>query len=267
MIIHGNPELLKDKLLFVVDMDGTFYLDNNLFDGSLEFIEKICSTHKEFLFFTNNSSKPLDFYIRKLQNMGCFISTKEIMNSTMVTIGYIKSKYQNPSVYVVGTEAVLDEIKKSGINIVEEDNPDIVLITFDTELTYEKLSKACHFVRGGSIFLATHQDYNCPVINGFIPDCGAICSLITASTGVIPKYIGKPHIETMEAIISYKGIDKDKIAVIGDRLYTDIALGTNHGVTSILVMTGETTLDLLNASKNKPDIVAERLSDITTFLI
>lgn len=266
MIIHGNPELINDKLLFVLDMDGTFYLDNNLFDGSLEFIEKIRSVHRDFLFFTNNSSKTLNFYIRKLRKMGCCISSKEIMNSTMVTIGYIKSKYQNSSVYVVGTEEVLAEMKKGGINIVE-DKPDIVLITFDIELTYEKLSKACHFVRGGSIFMATHEDYNCPTIDGFIPDCGAICSLITASTGVIPKYIGKPHIETMEAIISYKGVEKDKIVVIGDRLYTDIALGTNHGVTSILVMTGETTLDLLNASKNKPDIVTDRLSDITTFII
>lgn len=138
-------------------------------------------------------------------------------------------------------------------------DPDVVVVSFDTSLTYEKIERACTFIREGAHFIATHPDLNCPTEDGFIPDCGAMCAMVTASTGVEPRYLGKPFKETVDMIKLITGRGNDEIAFVGDRLYTDIAIGVNNGITSILVLTGETSLADVERSPIKPDFIFDSL--------
>lgn len=257
--------ILKRKRLFVLDMDGTFYLGGRLFDGSLDFIELLKELGKDFLFFTNNASKSPEYYMDKLARMGCPIRRNNITTAGEVTIRYLIENRPQQKVFLVGTSILEDSFKAAGINLVQ-DHPDIVVVSFDTTLTYEKISKACRFIRTGAEFIATHMDLNCPTEDGFIPDCGSICAMITASTGIKPRYFGKPFGETIDMIISMTGYAKEDMAIIGDRLYTDIATGYKNGVTSILVLSGETVLDDLASSEIKPDFVFNSIAEIAKAL-
>jgi HAD superfamily hydrolase (TIGR01450 family) len=169
-------------------------------------------------------------------------------------------------VYLVGTKDLETNFKNRGINLISgnEKTADIVVTSFDTTLTYEKLNNACRFVRNGAEYFSTHPDYNCPTEDGFIPDSGAISAFVTASTGKVPTYFGKPYKETIDMISKVTGFSTDEMCVFGDRLYTDIALGKKNGVTSILVLTGETTLsDVENAeAESKPDFVFPSLLEV-----
>lgn len=254
-----NLEVLRSKKLFVLDMDGTFYLGNKLIEGSLGFLEKLEETGREFLFFTNNSSRIASFYKKKLAGMGCFVEEDRIVTSGDVTIKYLKENYPGAGVYLVGTDLLEESFRKGGINLTEE-RPDIVVLSFDTSLTYEKISKACTFIRNGAIFLATHLDLNCPTEDGFIPDCGAMCALVEASTGKKPKYLGKPFRETVDMIKLITGRKDEELAFVGDRLYTDIATGVKNGITGILVLTGETVRKDVETSEVKPDFIFESLA-------
>jgi len=253
-----NLEVLKQKQLFVLDMDGTFYLGNRLIEGSLDFLDKLNKTDREFLFFTNNSSRTSAFYQKKLAGMGCYVEEEKIVTSGDVTIKYLNEKYPDSGVFLVGTVLLKESFVKGGVRLVEE-NPDVVVMSFDTTLTYEKISRACTFIRNGAQFLATHMDFNCPTEEGFIPDCGAMCAMIEASTGVKPKYLGKPFIETVDMIKLITGRENDEIAFVGDRLYTDIATAVNNGITGILVLSGETSPEDLKRSAVKPDFVFDSL--------
>lgn len=256
---------LKKKKLFVLDMDGTFYLGNKLIDGSLDFIRKVEATGKQYLFFTNNSSKTSEFYIKKLAGMGLDIRKDQIITSGDVTINYLKKYYNGKKIYLMATDIVEKHFYDSGINLCKE-NADAVVIAFDTSLTYEKLTLACTLIRNGSDFIATHPDFNCPTEDGFIPDCGAMCAFITASTGKKPKYLGKPYKETVECILDHTGLTLDDIVFVGDRLYTDIATAYNHGATGLLVLSGETKLKDLENSDVKPDLIFDSLKEVAEAL-
>lgn len=257
--------ILKCKKLFVLDMDGTFYLGNILIEGALDFIERLKHKGIEFVFFTNNASKTPKYYENKLLNMGCQVNDKKIITAGDVTIEYLTEKYPQKKVYLVGTPLLEDSFKDAGIHLVQE-NPDVVVVSFDLTLTYEKISKACTFIRNGAIFIATHMDKNCPTEYGFIPDCGSICAMVTTSTGINPKYLGKPFKETVDMIENITGYKKEDMVIVGDRLYTDIATGTNNGVTSILVLTGETKLKDIEDSDIRPDFIFQSLYHISDIL-
>lgn len=257
--------ILKEIKLFVLDMDGTFYLGESLIDGSLEFIEKLKKTGRKFLFFTNNSSKAPVFYRSKLSRLGCEIDEKDVVTSGDVTINYLKENRPSANIYLVGTKLLRESFMKAGLTLVDH-NPDIVVVGFDTTLDYEKVSKACRYIRNGAEFIATHPDFNCPVEDGFIPDCGAICAMITASTGVKPRYMGKPFKETIDTILELTGLDKTEIAFVGDRMYTDIAIGANNRVTSVLVLSGETKVKDIELSDIKPDFVFPSLAHLKNVL-
>lgn len=256
-----NEKSLKDIKLFVLDMDGTFYLGNRIFDFSLEFLEKVKEAGKEFIFFTNNSSKaPMD-YIEKLSRMNCSIQRKDIMTSGDVTIEYIKTECPEASVYLMGTQELEKSFREAGIHLSDQ-APELVVVGFDTSLTYEKLEKVCTFIRNGSRFIATHLDINCPTEEGFIPDCGAICAAIRLSTGVEPEFMGKPYDKTVDMIIKRTGYERKEIAFVGDRLYTDVATGVNNNCTGILVLTGETKFADVETSVVKPDFIFKSLKEI-----
>ena len=208
-------EILKKTKLFVLDMDGTFYLGEHVLDGALDFISSVKKAGKDFIFFTNNSSKSPELYIEKLAKMGCIISREKIMTSADVTITYLKKYHKNAKIYLVGTDSLIKMFEAEKI-CLDDKKPDIVVVGFDTTLTYIKLEKACSFIRNGAIFYATHPDINCPVENGFIPDVGSFCAAISLSTGVTPKIFGKPHVETLESILDNYKSKKEEIAFVGD---------------------------------------------------
>lgn len=260
-----KKELLKDVELFVLDMDGTFYLGEQILDGALDFLDAVKESGKKYMFFTNNSSKSPDNYIKKLAKMNCLIDRSQIMTSSDVTIQYLKEYYAGKKVYLVGTPALEENFIENGI-LLTKDMPDIVVVGFDTTLTYEKLERACTYIRNGAVFLATHLDINCPTEDGFIPDCGAMCEAIKLSTGKAPKYLGKPFPETVEMVLRRTGVEKEKIAFVGDRIYTDVATGVKNGAVGILVLTGETKLEAVETSEVKPDGIYESLGEMGALL-
>ena len=260
-----KKEDINKLKLFVLDMDGTFYIHNQIIDGSLDFVDKLRATGKRYLFYTNNTSKSSDEYIMKLANMKCHIDKNEILTSGDVTIDYLKTYHSSSKIYLVGTKELEESFKREDICLVE-DNPDIVIVGYDTSLTYQKLERACYFINNGARFIGTHMDIKYPVDGGYIPDCGSICATITYATGKSPKYMGKPSRETVDMIIRRTGCKKDEIAFIGDRLYTDIATGVNNGCKGVLVLSGETKLEDVNNSNIKPDFIFESLKEISRYL-
>lgn len=260
-----KKEAFKDVRLFALDMDGTVYLGNGLIEGALDFIHQVEDTGRKFIFFTNNSSRVPSFYKEKLAKMGCFVKEDQIITSGDVTIEYIKTFYPEKSVYLMGTPLLEESFIKGGICMVQ-DNPEVVVASFDTTLTYEKLDKMCTFIAKGATFLSTHLDLVCPTADGFMPDCGSMCALITKSTGVEPKYLGKPFPETMDMVLAITGFKREEIAFVGDRLYTDVATGVKNGGKGFLVLTGEATMDDVAVSDVVPDCIFDSLQEMAKYL-
>lgn len=258
-------ELLEQTELFVLDMDGTFYLDNDILDGSLGFLEQVERLRKRFVFFTNNSSKSPKTYMDKLAKMNCFIERNQIITSGDVMIQYLKEYYPGKTVYLVGTPDLEANFEENGI-LLTKDMPDVVVIGFDLTLTYEKLERACTYIRNGAVFLATHLDINCPTKDGFIPDCGAMCAAIALSTGKQPKYVGKPFKETVDMVLSMTGAKREKVTFVGDRLYTDVKTGVDNGARGILVLSGETKLEDVASSDTVPDAIFTGLNEMGEML-
>lgn len=258
-----SVERLKSAKLFVCDMDGTVYLGEKPIEGAVEFVRFIKSTNKEFLFFTNNASRPKERYLEKLARLG--FEQCRLMTSGDVTANYLNTYYKGKSVYLLGTEALRRSMAEAGINLVESAEAEVMVSSFDTELTYHKLVVACDALRNGAVFLSTHPDYNCPTENGFIPDSGAIAALLTASTGRVPKYLGKPYKETADAISAVTGVAPEDCVSIGDRLYTDIAMAKNAGMLSVLVLSGETKKEDITET-NAPDLTVNSVVEIEKLL-
>ena len=263
-----NPDIsvLNEKKLYIFDMDGTIYLGNQVFPFAIRFIKNLRKNGKKVLFFTNNASHSPDFYLNKLTRLGFEPTADEIMTSGDVTIEFLRRHRAGKTVYLVGTDELVNNFREKGINLLtgDEETADIVITSFDTTLTYKKLDDACRLVRGGAEYLSTHPDYNCPTETGFIPDSGAIAAFVTASTGKTPTYFGKPYKETIDMICEATGLDRSEMCIFGDRLYTDIAIGKRHGVTAVLVLSGETQPADVDAAeeKDKPDFVFDSLDNV-----
>ena len=257
---------LKDTKCFLLDMDGTFYLGGQLIEGSLEFIDRVLATGRDFMFLTNNSSHNANFYVQKLAKMGLEIDRSRVMTSGEATCEKLKELYPGKRAFVLGNEFLREEFNEAGIEVDDRD-PEIVVIGFDTTLDYDRMWAVCDFVRAGLPYIATHPDFNCPTETGFMPDIGAIMAFIEASTGRRPDLIvGKPHTGIVEAVLRRTGLKTGELAMVGDRLYTDIETGVRSGMLSILVMSGETTEEMLAASATKPDLKFGRLSDMIPLL-
>lgn len=260
-------DILLSKRLFIFDMDGTIYLGSRPFDFAVNFINNLRHSGYDVMFFTNNASRSSTFYYTKLASLGYAPHPSEIMTAGDVTAEFLLRHRRGKSVYLVGTSELRRDWRGRGIRLVSDEDAsegataDIVVSSFDLELTYQKLSDAARMIRGGAEYLSTHPDFNCPIDGGFIPDSGAIAALLTASTGAKPRYFGKPYGETVDMIREVTGYSSRDICIFGDRLYTDIALGKQNGITSILVLTGETTKADLEktAPADYPDIVLQSL--------
>ena len=263
-------EVLQNKTLYIFDMDGTIYLGGKVFPFAVDFIRRLRAASKRVLFFTNNASHSGDFYLEKLTRLGFEPTPDEIMSSADVTIAFLKLHRPGKSIYLMGTPQLESMFRKAGIELLPNDaeKADVVVTSFDTTLTYEKLDAACRLIRGGAEYLCTHPDFNCPTETGFIPDSGAIAAAVTASTGVAPRYFGKPYEDTVSMICEVTGCSKEEMCIFGDRLYTDISLGRFHGVTDILVLTGETQQADVDAATpvQRPDMTFASLAEVDALM-
>ena len=206
--MEQNKALLERIRLFVLDLDGTIYLGDRLLPGAAEFITTAKEKGRQVLFFTNNTSRSLMEYVERLSRMGIPVTREDILTAGDVTIHYLQTHCAGQSVYLLGVPALRQSFAEAGIPLTEE-QPDLVVVGFDKTLTYERLEKACIYLRRGAHFLATHPDINCPTEAEPIPDCGAICQAITTSTGFMPRSLGKPAAETVELVEAVSGLPRE----------------------------------------------------------
>ncbi len=261
---------MRDRLsnirCFLLDMDGTFYLGNQLIEGSLDFLQALKRTGRHCLFLTNNSSKSASFYKQKLERMGVPEEFRNVLTSGQAAARYVTNRFPGKKAFLLANAIETEEMKALGVQI-DQEHPDYVLIAFDTELDYQKMTMLCDHVRAGLPYIATHPDFNCPTETGFIPDIGATIAYVKASTGREPDVIiGKPNSGIVEETLRVTGLKKEEMAMVGDRLYTDIATGVNFGMLSILVMSGETTAQMAAESPIKPELTFGKLADMIEYL-
>ena len=257
---------LKNVKCFLLDMDGTFYLGNNLIEGSLDFLAALKRTGRTARFLTNNSSKSASVYAEKLKKMNVPEEYRDVISSGHAAARYCLKNFPGKKGYLLGTPQLREELLCMGLEFVEDD-PDYVLVAFDTTLDYAKMTKVCDFVREGRPYVATHPDYNCPTETGYIPDMGAIMAFIKASAGRDADIIiGKPYAGIVEEALYRTGYTKEEMAMCGDRLYTDVATGVNFGMLGILVLSGEATMDDVAVSDVQPHMIFGKLADMIPYL-
>lgn len=254
---------LTDKRLFLLDMDGTIYLDNDLFDGTLDFLRRVKEIGGRYLFLTNNSSKGKDAYVKKLANIGIESTEDDFLTSTNATILYINANFPGEKFYVMGTESFINELCASGITVTTEVEDDVfgLIISNDQELSFKKLEDACILLLRDIKYIATNPDWVCPTAYGYVPDCGSFAEMLKRATGKEPLFIGKPKPEMILTAMERFGYTKEETVMFGDRLYTDIASGYNAGVDTVFVLTGEGTMKDVEASEIKPTYIMQNIRE------
>lgn len=256
---------LKHIENFLFDMDGTLYLGNRLFEGVPQLFDTLYKKNKNFLLLTNNSSKDKSLYQKKWQGYGIDMPLSKIVTSGEATFQYLKTATPVKSVFILGTDSLIKEALENGF-LIDENNPDAVVLGYDTTLRYENLVKACLLLQKNKLYFATHPDINCPSEAGPLPDCGAMIEMIYASTGKRPKILGKPNKEMVDvALLRVQG-KSSNTAIVGDRLYTDIEMGYRANLTTILVLTGEAKREDLKKENRLPDFVMENINGITELI-
>ncbi len=258
--------ILKRINCFALDMDGTVYLGERWIEGAVDFLKAVEQAGKKYVFLTNNSSKNPEAYIEKLVRMGLKIGAEQIVTSGMATIDYLQKNFPGKKVFLLGNELLKEEFSQAGI-LLDEKAPEVVAVGFDTSLTYEKMCRVCDLVREGLPYISTHPDFNCPTETGFIPDAGAIHAFIHASAFRYPDVvIGKPNGLIMDFLAQRAGTRKEETAMVGDRLYTDVAAGVNNGYTGILVLSGEAGLEDVKSSEVIPHLIFSSVKEMIPFL-
>ena len=255
---------LFEKKFFLLDMDGTIYLDNDLFDGTLDFLAKVKEKGGRYLFVTNNSSKGVDAYVEKLKRIGIESVADDFLTSTDATILYLNSNYPGKKFYSMGTRSFTEQLKNSGVNVTTELADDIfgLVISNDTELTFKKLEDASKLLIRGVEYIATNPDWVCPTAYGSVPDCGSFAEMLQHVNGRTPTFIGKPKPEMLLLAMEKFGYSPEESVMIGDRLYTDIASGYNAGIDTIFVLSGEGTMKDVSESEIKPTYIIENIREV-----
>ena len=255
---------LSKKKFFLLDMDGTIYLDNDLFDGTIDFLEKVKKNGGRYLFVTNNSSKGADAYVKKLESIGIQSDVNDFLTSTDATILYLNNKFPGRKFYVMGTKSFISQLTESGINVTTELSEDIfcLVISNDTELTFKKLDDACILLGRGVEYIATNPDWVCPTWYGYVPDCGSFAEMLKRATGRTPTFIGKPQPEMLLEAMAKFGYPKEDTVMVGDRVYTDIASGYNAGVDTVFVLSGEGTLSDAENSDTPPTYIMKNIKEL-----
>lgn len=256
---------IRNFKLFLFDMDGTLYLGNRLYDFTLELLDTLKKTGRKYLFMTNNSSKSVDDYVKKLGKLGIEATREDFMTSSQATAFYLHKHHEGQKLYVCGTESLKEELRMEGFTVTTNvDETECIVMGFDTELTFQKLHDVSFMLltRPELPYIATNPDYVCPTEFGSVPDCGSVCDMIYNATKKRPIVIGKPSPLMPQLAMEKFGISKEEACVVGDRIYTDVKSGLNAGITGILVLSGETTREILAESPDKPHLVLEDASEI-----
>ncbi len=259
---------ISEKKLFLLDMDGTIYLDENLFDGTIDFLNKVREKGGKYLFVTNNSSKSVDAYVEKLDRIGIRSNENDFLTSTDAAIIYLNKNHSNKKFYSFGTRSFTDQLKESGINVTTERSDDIygIIMGNDTELSFKKLEDACILLKNDIKYIATNPDWVCPTSYGYVPDCGSVAEMLFKATGKRPLFIGKPQPDMLLLGMQKYGFTADETLMVGDRVYTDIASGYNAGVDTVFVLSGEGTMHDVEISDIKPTYIMKNIKELLNFL-
>lgn len=258
-------QLLRSMKLFLFDMDGTLYLGDRLYSFTTELLQTIRQKGGKYLFMTNNSSKSVEDYIKKLQKLGIESTREDFITSSQATAYYLHKYHEGQKLYVCGTESLKAELRMEGFTVTENiGEVECIVMGFDTELTFQKLHDVSYLLltKPNLPYIATNPDLVCPTEFGSVPDCGSVCIMIENATGKKPVVIGKPSPLMPQLAMERLGISKEQTCVVGDRIYTDVKSGLNAGITGILVMSGETTPQILAESPDKPHLVLEDAGQI-----
>lgn len=269
--INEQAAGIKDIECFVLDMDGTINLGYTLIPGAMDFINLLQGKGIPFYFFTNNSSKAPADYVKKLEKLGFSgMTRKNIMTSGDVMLHFLKTHCEGvPEIYLAGTPELEVQFKEAGIKLLGPDckTADFAVLGFDTTFNFEKADTLCRLVASGVPFVATNIDRVCPLEGGaFMPDCGSMACMIEHATGVAPRFVGKPFSETVEFIAAKTGIPRNKTAMVGDRLYTDVKTAVNGGMVGIAVLSGEITYEDVLGGDVVPDYLFDSVYDIYKLL-
>jgi len=263
-----DKNIISDIELFLFDMDGTLYLGNNLFSFTKELLSKIKAQGKRYMFMTNNSSKSVNDYIIKLNKLGIEAVYDDFITSSQATVYYLKNNMPDKKLYVCGTKSLKDELLSEGFFLTEDvSETECIVMGNDTELTFKKLYDISYMLCTRELpYIATNLDYVCPTEFGSVPDCGSFCDMIFNATGKRPLLIGKPEALMPKLAMETANVSNKKTAVIGDRIYTDIKSGINADTISILVMSGETTYEILENSSDKPTLVLKDCGEMLDYI-
>ena len=259
-----QADVLKEKTLYLLDMDGTIYNENQIFEGTLDFLKAIEEQGGHYIFITNNSSKSVEDYVEKVRAMGICAGYEHFYTSSQATAMYLQENYPGQVVYCMGTDSLVQELRKSGIEVVTEvdDRASVVLIGFDTENTSEKIRNTCIMLGKDVAYLATNPDLVCPVSFGYIPDCGSMSIMLKNATGKEPFFIGKPEPIMVNCVLKKQNKCPEEAVIVGDRLYTDIKTGERAGVDTICVLSGEASMEDIQNSEVKPTYIFKSVKEI-----
>lgn len=246
---------------FLLDLDGTVYLGKTLIAGAAECVAYLRDSGRQLLFFTNNPTRDAGLYSEKLFGLGIPADPDDILTSGEATVRYLQTQTPYRRIYVVGTPPLERQFVAAGFEL-DHENVDAVVLAFDRTLTYGKLETAALLLQQGLPYFATNPDLVCPSERGPVPDCGSLAALMEKATGRVPQFIGKPHRHMIDMALEKLRAARETTAMVGDRLYTDMQMAYDSGVTSILVLSGETTRESLEAAAQKPDYVFRSLGEL-----
>ena len=261
-IMNSN---LTDIDAIFLDLDGTIYLGGELIPGALDFLKRCDERGVKRYFLSNNSSKSVTQYITKLQNLGIPAKEEDVLLSTHDLISWLKeSNYER--IHLVGTAGMCEMLESEGF-IIDSKTPEIVVLGYDTELNYEKISVASIHLHNGIPLVASHPDMVCPSPDGGLPDVGAYLAMFKATTGKEPVHItGKPNAGMILHKIEELGLEAGRCAMVGDRLYTDIAMANRAGCIGILVLSGEATMadveQLDDGAEQNPNLIVNSVAEL-----
>ena len=268
-----DPQVDLRKIRHIVfDMDGTLYSGKTLFDYTKQTLDTLESLGIGYTYLTNNSSLSAKDYLHKITKLGLNGTSENIFTSSLATIAYLKKHHPMlKKVYVLGTQSLRDEFVEYGYSPATEDNaeePDLVIAAFDTSLTFDRLCKAAWWVKQGKPYIATHPDKICPTdLPTVLVDCGAICACIETATGRAPDVVlGKPDRVMIDGIIEKHGLKTNEIAMVGDRLYTDMEMARQAGIIGVLVLSGEATLEDFEKSGFATELVVDNIAALAELL-
>ena len=252
---------LSRKRLFLLDMDGTIYLDDEVFDGTMDFLDYVNRIGGKYLFLTNNSSRSVEAYVQKMERLGIAAAPEDFLTSVDATVLYLQEKHPGKLCYAFGTETFRQQLAQGGIAVTDhlEDGIEVLVAGFDTELTFQKLEDSCILLNRGVAFVAANPDWTCPTWYGYVPDCGSVCEMLFRATGRRPRFIGKPQPEMALLAMEKFGYEKAETMLVGDRLYTDIACGVNAGIDTCFVLSGEGTMADLETDPTRPTMICDNI--------